>query len=67
MVFFFEKTLDKISEVIAIIESTESLTYTSQRASAEAEKAKEALSILPHSAYKDAMITLADFSVQRVY
>ena len=59
--------LDKINEVIAIIESTESLAYTSQRAFTEAEKAKEALSSLPHSVYKDAMITLADFSVQRAY
>ncbi len=59
--------LDKINEVIAIIESTGSLAYTSQRASAEAEKAKLALSPLPPSAYKDAMIILADFSVQRVY
>ncbi|GBE45659.1 octaprenyl-diphosphate synthase [bacterium BMS3Bbin11] len=59
--------LEKIDEVIAIIESTGSLAYTSQRASAEAEKAKQALSPLPQSAYKDAMMILADFSVQRVY
>ncbi len=59
--------LDKINEVIAIIESTGSLAYTSQRASAEAEKAKLALSPLPQSAYKDAMMILADFSVQRAY
>lgn len=59
--------LDKIDEVMAIIESTGSLAYTSQRASAEAEKAKQALSVLPQSVYKEAMITLADFSVQRVY
>ncbi len=59
--------LDKIDEVIAIIESTKSLAYTSQRASAEAEKAKQAISILPNSVYKDAMVALADFSVQRAY
>jgi len=59
--------LNKINEVIAIIESTGSLAYTSQRASAEAEKAKQALSPLPQSAYKEAMMVLADFSVQRVY
>jgi len=59
--------LEKINEVIAIIESTGSLAYTSQRASAEAEKAKQALSPLPQSAYKDAMMILADFSVQRAY
>jgi len=59
--------LDKINEVMAIIKSTDSLAYTSQRAAAEAEKAKAALSALPASVYKEAMITLADFSVQRVY
>ncbi len=58
---------DKINEVIAIIESTGSLAYTSDRASTEAEKAKKALAPLPQSAYKDAMMVLADFSVQRVY
>ncbi|MCK5360637.1 MAG: octaprenyl diphosphate synthase [Gammaproteobacteria bacterium] len=59
--------LDKLNEVMAIMESTASLAYTSQRASAEADKAKQALSVLPDSIYKDAMITLADFSVQRAY
>ena len=59
--------LDKINQVMAIIESTDSLSYTSQRASAEAEKAKQALTVLPDSVYKEAMITLADFSVLRAY
>ena len=59
--------LDKINEVMAIIKSTDSLDYTSQRATAEAEKAKTALFALPASVYKEAMITLADFSVQRAY
>jgi octaprenyl-diphosphate synthase len=59
--------IEKIDEVLAIIESTGSLAYTSQRATAEAEKARNALSVLPNSAYKDAMLTLADFSVQRAY
>lgn len=59
--------LEKINEVISIIESTGSLAYTSQRASAEADLAKKVLSVLPDSVYKDAMMTLADFSVQRLY
>ena len=59
--------LDRIDDVIAVIESTDSLTYTAQRASAEAELAKQALAPLPDSEYKDAMLTLADFSVQRAY
>ena len=59
--------LDRIDDVIAVIESTDSLTYTAQCASAEAELAKQALAPLPDSDYKDAMLTLADFSVQRAY
>ena len=59
--------LDRIDDVIAVIESTDSLTYTAQRASSEAELAKQALAPLPDSEYKDAMLTLADFSVQRAY
>jgi octaprenyl-diphosphate synthase len=59
--------IDRIDEVMRIIESTGSLAYTSQRAASEAEKAKLALSPLASSAYKDAMLILADFSVQRVY
>ena len=59
--------LDHIEDVIAAIESAGSLTYTSQRAFAEAELARQALVPIPDSAYKDAMLTLADFSVQRAY
>lgn len=59
--------LDRINDVMAAIESAGSLTYTAQRASAEAELAKQALAPVPDSDYKDAMLTLADFSVQRAF
>jgi octaprenyl-diphosphate synthase len=59
--------LEHIDRVIDAIESCGSLAYTSRRASAEAEQAKQALSALPESAYKDAMLVLADFSVERAF
>ncbi len=43
------------------------LTYTEQRADEEAEKAINALSVLPASEYKEALTLLAKFSVQRNY
>jgi len=62
-----EGGLERIDGVMAAIESAGSLAYTSHRASAEAALAKQALAPLPDSVYKDAMLALADFSVQRAF
>ncbi len=56
---------DAFNEVYAIVQKTQAITYTEQRAEEEAEKAINALSVLPSSEYKDALILLAKFSVQR--
>ncbi len=56
-----------ISPVMAAIESTDALEYTAQSARREAVLAIEALEALPASSYKDALITLADFCIQRTY
>ena len=58
---------DAFNEVYAIVQSTQAITYTEQRADEEAEKAIDALSVLPDSEYKTALIQLAKFSVQRNY
>ena len=58
---------DAFNEVYAIVQKTQAITYTEQRAEEEAEKAINALSVLPPSEYKDALILLAKFSVQRNY
>lgn len=55
------------NEVYAIVQSTQAIAYTEQRADEEAEKAINALSILPASEYKEALTLLAKFSVQRNY
>lgn len=55
------------NEVYAIVQSTNAIEYTEQRANEEAEKAIAALDILKDSDFKQAMISLARFSVQRNY
>jgi len=53
--------------VCAIIESTGAIPYTAQAAQREADLALAALAPLPESAYKDALYSLAEFSVNRRY
>lgn len=54
-------------EVLDIVTSTDAISYTSRRAVEEASRAIEALSVLPESSYKDALVNLAKFSVERSY
>lgn len=58
---------DRIDDIITIINDTGAINYTSQAALKEAELAKSALAMLPSSVYKDALLSLADFSVERHY
>jgi len=58
---------DKIDDIIAIIKQTGAIAYTSQTAQQEVGKAKSALEILTDSDYKQALIGLADFSINRSY
>lgn len=55
------------NEVYAVVQRTQAIAYTERRADEEAENAIEALAVLPESDYKDALIQLAKFSVQRNY
>jgi len=59
--------LEYIERVQEAIESTGSLAYTARRAREEAEKAQQALSIIPESPYKQALMDLAVFAVERDY
>ena len=56
-----------ITEVIAILESTNAIGYTAQAARDEADLAISALTGLPTSDYTDALYALAKFSVSRSY
>lgn len=57
----------RLDAVNAIIESTQAIAYTHRRAEEEAANAIVALSELPASPYKDALVHLAQFSVARTY
>ncbi len=59
--------LDKLDEVLAAIESTGALAYTSKLAVNSAETAKKALAAIPEGPYRDALAGLADFSVARAF
>jgi octaprenyl-diphosphate synthase len=58
---------DAFREVYEIVENTDAITYTSTRAVEESDKAVEAIKVLPASEYKEALINLARFSVERNY
>jgi len=58
---------DKINEIISIIKQTGAIEYTAQAARNEVQQAKNCLSIIDDSDYKQALIGLADFSINRTY
>ncbi|MFA5983547.1 MAG: polyprenyl synthetase family protein [Methylococcaceae bacterium] len=55
------------NDVYAIVKRTQAIEYTENRATEESQKAISALSPIPESEYKTALILLAKFSVQRSY
>ncbi len=57
--------LDQLDRITAIIESTGALQYTSARAQEAADLAISALSGIPDSDYKQALVAIAEFAVQR--
>ena len=54
-------------QVYDVVQSTDAIDYTNRRANEEADKAIDALSVLEPSEFKEALIQLAHFSVQRNY
>ncbi|MBD8871467.1 polyprenyl synthetase family protein [Rhodanobacter sp. DHB23] len=59
--------LDSLDRIIAAIHDSGALERTRARAEAHANAAHDALSMLPASPYRDALATLADYSVQRTF
>ncbi|MEW9572334.1 polyprenyl synthetase family protein [Rhodanobacter sp. Si-c] len=59
--------LDSLDRIVASIRDSGALERTRERAVAHATAAHEALSLLPASPYRDALATLADYSVQRTF
>ena len=60
-----EGGLDKLESIQSVIESTGALQYTAARAQEAADLAIAALSEIPDSDHKEALIAIADFAVQR--
>jgi octaprenyl-diphosphate synthase len=59
--------LDSLDRIVAAIRDSGALERTRDRAIAHATAAHDALSALPASPYRDALATLADYSVQRTF
>ena len=57
--------LDQLDDISTIIESTGALRYTAARAQEAADDAIAALGDIPGSQYKQALIAIAEFSVER--
>lgn len=57
--------LPHFEAILKIMKKTGSIEYTRQKAIEEADLAKAALSMIPNSEYKEALIGLADLSVNR--
>jgi octaprenyl-diphosphate synthase len=60
-----EGGLDQLEKITAIIETTGALEYTARCAQEAADTAIAALSGIPDSGYKQALIAIAEFSIQR--
>lgn len=58
---------DRIDEIITIINETGAIDYTAHAAAQEVAYAKQALATLPETDYKQALLSLADFSISRDY
>lgn len=58
---------DYLDQVLKILEQTNALSLTMERAKEEADKAISYLNVLPESEYKQALIALAKLSVERSF
>ena len=57
--------MEHLDEILDILTQTNALEYTTSRAEQEAQKAIDALAVLPDSPYKTALQVLADLAVHR--
>lgn len=57
--------MDNLDAILAAMEQTGAMTYTEGKAKEAAQQAKDALSIVPDSEYKQALLALADIAVER--
>lgn len=60
-------SLDFLPDILVALEETKAIAYTKNIAAQEVDKALSSLVILPDSKYKEALINLAQFALQRSY
>lgn len=60
-----EGSLQHLTEILEAIETTKAIEFTRNYAAQEVDRALTALEILPKTVYKDALVELALFSLQR--
>jgi octaprenyl-diphosphate synthase len=60
-------SLEELDGILAAIRETGALAHTYTQARNSARQASAALGRLPASQYKDALVALADFAVERRY
>ena len=60
-------SLEQLPEVLQVIAETKAIEYTQNLAKNEVDKALTALSILPESVYKEALIELAQYAISRTH
>ena len=58
---------EHLDSILRIIESTDAIKYTADAAKHHAAKAKQAMSAIPASPYREALEKMADFVVSRSY
>jgi len=58
---------ENIEEVLQAIQNTDAITYTANKAREEANRALDMLKYIPENRYRDALQTIAEFSVNRNY
>ncbi len=58
---------DEFADVVAAIEATGALQYARAKATEEAKTARDALAPLPNSSYRQCLLELATFAVERDY
>lgn len=60
-------SVEKLDDILEIIESTDAIKYTADAAKTHAERAKQCLAHLPNTPYRKAMEDMSDFVVARSY
>jgi len=58
--------MQHFDHILQVMQQTGSIQYTKDLANLEAQKAKDSLSLIPQSDYREALMGLADLSVNRV-